>query len=219
MSVLDSLTWEELLDTMEREARRRKAPVYEFKKQVTTPFRTLVSVLLSSRTRDETTAGVTKRLFERADSPEELLALSEEELVKLIYPVGFYRVKARKLRELARALIEHHSGKVPSSYEELIKLPGIGRKSANIVLAYAFGKNAIAVDTHVHRLSNRLGIVATRKPEETENALHALVPEELKIRLNRIFVAFGQVVCRPVRPLCRECPLAEVCPRIGVESQ
>jgi endonuclease-3 len=218
MSVLDHFTWDELLEAMEREARKRKAPVYEFKKHITTPFRALVAVLLSSRTKDETTASVTKRLFQRADSPEELLALTEEELAKLIYPVGFYRVKARKLRELAKALIEQHAGEVPRTFEELTRLPGIGRKSANIVLAHAFGKNAIAVDTHVHRISNRLGIVSTTKPEETERALHALVPEELKIRLNRTFVAFGQTVCRPIKPLCEACPLAQACPRIGVKA-
>ncbi len=217
MSVLNRFTWEELLEAMEREARKRKAPVYEFKKHITTPFHSLVAVLLSSRTKDETTAAVTKRLFQRVSSPEELLALSEEELAELIYPVGFYRVKARKLRELARALIERHGGEVPRTFEELTELPGIGRKSANIVLAYAFGKNAIAVDTHVHRISNRLGIVSTSKPEQTERALHELVPEELKIKLNRAFVAFGQVVCKPVKPLCDECPLAEACPKVGVK--
>ena len=214
MSVLDHFTWKELLEVMEREARRRHAPVYEFKKHITTPFRALVAVLLSSRTRDETTAAVTKRLFQRASSPEELLKLSEEELAELIYPVGFYRVKARKLRELARVLIERHAGEVPRTFEELTALPGIGRKSANIVLA-RFGKSAIAVDTHVHRISNRLGIVSTSKPEETERELHRIVPEELKIKLNRAFVAFGQVVCKPVKPLCDACPLAEACPKIG----
>jgi endonuclease-3 len=218
MSVLNHLTWKELLEAMEREARRRKAPVYEFKRHITTPFHALVAVLLSSRTKDETTATVTKRLFRRVSSPGELLALSEEELARLIYPVGFYRVKARKLRELAKALIERHGGEVPSTFAELTALPGIGRKSANIVLAYAFGKNAIAVDTHVHRISNRLGIVSTTKPEQTEMALHALVPEELKLRLNRTFVAFGQTVCRPVKPLCGECPLARACPKVGVKA-
>ncbi len=218
MSVLNRFTWEELLEAMEREARKRHAPVYEFKKHITTPFHSLVAVLLSSRTKDETTAAVTKRLFQRVSSPEELLALSEEELAELIYPVGFYRVKARKLRELARALIERHAGEVPRTFRELVKLPGIGRKSANVVLSHMFNEPAIAVDTHVHRISNRLGIVSTSKPEETERELHRIVPEELKSKLNRAFVAFGQVVCKPVRPLCDACPLAEACPKVGVKA-
>ncbi len=219
MSVLSKLSWEELLESMEEEARRRHAPVYEFKRHISTPFQALVAVLLSSRTKDETTAKVVERLFQRISSPEELLALSEEELAELIYPVGFYRVKARQLRELARVLIEKHGGEVPKTFEELVMLPGIGRKSANVVLANAFGRGVIAVDTHVHRISNRLGIVRTSKPEETERALHGIVPEELKVKLNRTFVAFGQVVCKPVKPLCHECPIAEACPKVGVRVE
>ncbi|NOZ82413.1 MAG: endonuclease III [Euryarchaeota archaeon] len=212
MGALEHTAWEELLELMETEARRRRAPVYEFRKHVSTPFRALVAVLLSSRTRDETTLRAVKRLFRRAETPEALLALSEQELEELIYPVGFYRSKAKKLRELARVLLEKHGGKVPESFEELVRLPGIGRKSANVVLSGTFGKSAIAVDTHVHRISNRLGIVSTSSPEETEAQLHRLVPEELKPRLNLAFVAFGQTVCRPVKPLCGACPLAGVCP-------
>ncbi len=212
MSILEHLSWEELLELMEKEARRRKAPVYEFRKHVTTPFRALVAVLLSSRTRDETTLEAVRRLFKRATSPEELLALSEEELRELIYPVGFYRSKAANLRELARVLIERYGGRVPDTLEELLTLPGIGRKSANVVLANAFGRSAIAVDTHVHRIANRLGVVSTSKPGETEAMLHTLVPGELKNRLNLTLVAFGQTVCKPVKPLCGECPVREHCP-------
>jgi len=209
---------EKIIEAMEREGEKRKAPVLTLKYHLTTPFRSLVFVLLSSRTRDETTAQVTGRLFRVADSPEELLNLSEDEIAELVYPVGFYRVKARKLRELARALVEKHGSKVPESFEELIKLPGIGRKSANVVLAHAFNKPAIGVDTHVHRISNRLALVNTKNPEETERELNKLVNDKLKARLNRAFVAFGQVLCKPIKPLCSECPLSEECPRIGVRS-
>ncbi len=212
MGILEHTGWEKLLELMEAEARQKNAPVYEFRKHVSTPFRALVAVLLSSRTRDETTLEAVKRLFRRADTPEAMLALSEQEIAGLIYPVGFYRSKAKRLRELARVLLKEHGGRVPESLEELLRLPGIGRKSANVVLSSAFGKNAIAVDTHVHRLSNRLGLVSTSSPAETEKQLHRLVPEELKSRLNTTFVAFGQTVCKPVKPSCGSCPLAEHCP-------
>lgn len=206
-----------VVEIMEEEGRKRKAPVLFLKNHLTTPFRTLVFVMLSSRTRDETTARATQRLFRVADTPEAIARLSTEEIERLIYGVGFYRIKARKLKELAKAVAE--LGRVPDTFEELVKLPGIGRKSANVVLANAFGKPAIGVDTHVHRISNRLGIVRTKTPEETEKKLEEVVPHELKPRFNRAFVAYGQVVCLPKKPLCNECPIAEECPKIGVTSQ
>ncbi|HDL15069.1 MAG TPA: endonuclease III [Euryarchaeota archaeon] len=207
-----------VIEIMEREGEKRKAPVLTLKQRLTTPFRTLVSVLISSRTKDETTSEAADRLFRVADSPSQLMNLSKDEIEKLIYPVGFYRVKAGKLRELGEVLAENYNSDVPETFEELIKLPGIGRKSANVVLAHAFNKPAIGVDTHVHRISNRLGLVKTSKPRDTERKLNSIVADKLKARLNRAFVAFGQSVCKPVKPLCSQCPLAWECPKIHVKK-
>ncbi len=205
----------EAIELMEREAIRRKAPVYHLKAEIKTPFQHLVAALLSSRTRDEATVRAAQRLFSRVKSPEDLLKMSEEEIEELIKGVGFYRVKARRLRELAKKLVEEYNSEVPLSFEELIKLPGIGRKSANVVLAYS-GIPAIPVDTHVHRIANRLGWVRTARPEETEEELKKLFPVEFWDKVNRAMVGFGQSVCKPQKPLCEECPIKD-CPRIGVK--
>jgi len=207
-----------VIGIMEREGEKRKAPVLTLKQHLTAPFRTLVSVLLSSRTKDETTSEATDRLFRVVDTPSQLMNLSKDEIEKLIYPVGFYRIKAGKLRELGEVLTERYNSDVPDTSEELIKLPGIGRKSANVVLAHAFNKPAIGVDTHVHRISNRLGLVKTLKLIDTERKLNSIVADNLKTKLNRAFVAFGQSVCKPVKPLCSQCPLAGECPKIHVKK-
>ncbi len=209
---------ERVIEIMEREGEKRKAPVLTLKQHLTTPFMTLVFVLLSARTKDETTSEATDRLFRVADSPSQLMNLSKDKIEKLIYPVGFYRVKAGKLRELGKVLAEIYNSDVPETFEELIKLPGIGRKSANVVLAHAFNKPAIGVDTHVHRISNRVGLVKTSKPIDTERKLNSIVADNLKVKLNRAFVAFGQSVCKPVKPLCTQCPLAGKCPKIHVKK-
>jgi len=199
-----------LLDVMEVESRKRKAPVYELKSELRTPFHHLVAALLSSRTRDEVTIQAAQRLLDLADSPEKLASMSVSEIEDLIKGVGFYRVKARRLKELATILVKRYNSKVPLQFDELIKLPGIGRKSANVVLAH-LGHPAIAVDTHVHRVSNRIGLVKTKKPNETEAELKKIFPEKLWNRVNRVFVGFGQTVCKPQKPLCNECPLRNQC--------
>ncbi len=204
-----------LLEEMEREAKHRKAPVYTLKEELVDPFRILVGAVLSSRTRDEVTAEAVTRLFSRIKSPEDLASMSVEEIEELIRGVGFYRVKARKLKELAEILVEKYNSKVPESFEELVKLPGVGRKVANVVLSN-LGFDTIAVDTHVHRIANRLGLVRTSRPEETEEELKRIFPRELWRKVNRAFVGFGQTVCRPQKPLCSECPLERVCLKIGV---
>lgn len=208
------MDWEKLISTMEEEARKRKAPVYTLKEFLNTPFQHLIFAVLSSRTRDEQTARVAEKLFKKVKSPEDLVAMPVEEIEELIRGVGFYKVKARKLKELANELVKR--GSVPDTYEELVKLPGVGRKTANVVLASAFGKAAIGVDTHVHRVSNRMGIVETKKPEETEEELKKLIPVNLWARINKAMVGFGQTVCKPIKPLCNECPF-KWCPRIGVK--
>ncbi len=204
------LSPEDLISEMERVAIERKAPVYTLKKFLKTPFQHLVFTVLSSRTRDEKTVEACKRLFSVADTPDKLAKLSEKEIEELIRGVGFYRVKARNLKKLAEQIVK--LGKVPDSYEGLIKLPGVGRKTANVVLASAFGKQSIGVDTHVHRISNRLGLVSTEKPEETERELKKLFPEELWKNVNRAMVGFGQTVCKPQKPKCGECPFKDWCP-------
>lgn len=215
MDCQQELGWDRVVEIMWREAEAREAPVS--KKKSGTPFKHLVSAILSSRTRDETTIEATEKLFGTIESPEDLKDLPVDEVEELIWGVGFYRVKARKLKELAETLIKEYGSRVPSDYGELVKLPGVGRKTANVILANAFNKLAIAVDTHVHRISNRMGFVETDKPEETEDELKEIVPQEYWVRLNRSFVGFGQTVCRPQRPLCSECPFDYCCPKIGVK--
>ena len=208
---------EHLIKTMEKEAISRNAPVFTLKNFLRTPFQILVFAILSSRTRDEQTVEVTKRLFQRVKAPEDLLNMDVSELEEILKGVGFYRVKARTLKSMAEKLVEEYNSEVPRSFDELIKLPGVGRKVANVILADAFNQAAIGVDTHVHRISNRLGLISTKKPEETEEELRKIVPEELWNRVNKAFVGFGQTVCRPQKPLCNQCPLESICPKVGVK--
>ena len=180
------------------------------------PFDVLVSTVLSLRTKDETTEPAAKRLLGRAGDPEGMLALSEATIAKLIYPVGFYRRKAGQLREASRLLLERHGGKVPGEMEALLALPGVGRKTANLVLSAGFGIPAICVDTHVHRITNRWGYVRTRTPEETETALRAKLPGRYWLTINGLLVQFGRAVCQPISPRCSGCPIGARCPRVGV---
>jgi endonuclease-3 len=180
------------------------------------PFKILISTILSSRTKDEVTAAATERLFALASTPEKMLKLSEETIVRAIYPVGFYRSKSRHVREVCRALIDQYHSKVPDRIEDLLSLKGVGRKTANLVLALAHQKDGLCVDTHVHRISNRLGYVATRSPEETEFALRKKLPRRYWIVFNTLLVAHGQNICRPISPLCSRCPIYDCCDRRGV---
>ncbi len=183
-----------------------------------TPFEVLVSTLLSLRTKDEVTAEAAKRLFEQAQTPEQILALGESKLAKLIYPVGFYPTKAKRLMQISRIILDEHGGTVPDRIEVLLKLPGVGRKTANLVLVEGFKKDAICVDTHVHRISNRIGYVNTKTPDQTEFALRDKLPRKHWIRYNELLVAFGQMLCRPISPFCSTCPVEAMCPRIGVDK-
>jgi endonuclease-3 len=180
------------------------------------PFRILVSAVLSTRTQDATTTAAARRLFRGFRNPSALARATPAELEPLVRPVGFYRTKARLLPELGRRLTA--LGRVPDTVGELTLLPGVGRKVANIVLADAWGQDVIAVDTHVHRISNRLGLVRTRTPEQTEPALMKVLPRAAWREWNYLLVAFGQTICRPVRPRCGGCPLFEMCLRRGVRQ-
>ena len=181
------------------------------------PFRVLVSTVISLRTRDDVTSRAAGRLLARARSASDLARMPEREISELIYPAGFYRNKARHLRSIGRILTEEHGGRVPSAMEDLLALPGVGRKTANLVRGRGFGLPAICVDTHVHRIPNRLGWVSTKTPEQTERSLERILPERYWIEINRLLVRFGQQVCTPVSPRCSICPLSATCPRIGVD--
>jgi len=175
------------------------------------PFKVLIGTILSHRTRDERTAEATERLFRRFRSAEELAGARQDEVMGLIRGVGFYRVKSPRIIEVARIIKEQYGGRVPDTLEELLKLPSVGRKTANCVLVYGFRKDAIPVDTHIHRIANRLGIVHTKEPEETEAGLREFFPKEDWIEVNDLFVRFGKTVCKPVGPRCTTCPLRESC--------
>ncbi len=180
------------------------------------PFRILVGCLLSLRTRDETTGPAAARLFALADTPAALLALKRRRIERAIFPVGFYRTKARVLQRVSRELIARFGGRVPSDLDALLTLPGVGRKTANLVVTFAFGLPGICVDTHVHRITNRLGFVRTASPERTELGLRAKLPRRHWIELNDLLVAFGQNLCQPLSPRCSVCPVARYCHRVGV---
>jgi len=181
------------------------------------PFRILIGCLLSLRTKDETTGPAAARLFALADTPAALVRLSPRRIERAIYPVGFYRTKAVGLRRVCRELLDRFDGRVPSDLGDLLTLHGVGRKTANLVVTFGFQRPGICVDTHVHRISNRLGFVRTTTPDETELALRATLPRRHWIGLNDLLVAFGQNLCTPLSPHCSRCPVARSCRRVGVE--
>ncbi len=175
-------------------------------------FPVLVSTIISLRTRDAVTEMVSGRVLSRAPDIDSMISIKTEELEKLLRPAGFYRQKAGQLKRIALILKDSHWGKVPADLDSLLSLPGVGRKTANFVLGMVFGKPSICVDVHVHRISNRLGLVDTGSPEETEYALQEIFPREKWIGINHIMVRFGQKICRPLKTLCSECPLRDQCP-------
>jgi exodeoxyribonuclease III len=212
-----SIDIETFLEILEKEVKNYQVPVVDLiAVQTKDPFKVLVATILSARTKDEVTAKASERLFAKAGSVEGLEELDEARLQKIIYPVGFYKNKAKYLAALPGKMAADFDSKVPDSMEGLLSLPGVGRKTANLVLAQAFGIPAICVDTHVHRIMNIWGYVETKTPEQTEMALREKLPEKYWIPVNSLLVAFGQGTCRPVGPHCDRCVLEEKCPRIGV---
>lgn len=183
------------------------------------PFRILIGCVISLRTKDEVTYPATERLFERATTPEQMARLREGTIAKLIYPAGFYRRKAAQIRGISKSLIRGHGGKVPSTIDSLLELPGVGRKTANLVVTLAFARPGICVDIHVHRITNRLRWVRTRHPDETEQTLRRVLPRRHWIPINEILVRHGQQVCRPISPICSSCPVERDCPKQGVGRQ
>src|SRR3990170_2132299 len=207
----------EVMRILRKECRRLKTPyVTEVSERVKDPFMVLVSCMLSLRTKDATTREASERLFSLAKTQLELSGLEKSVIEKAIYPVGFYRVKAAALKEVSRDIVERHSGRVPDTIEGLLKLRGVGRKTANLVVTIGYGKPGICVDTHVHRITNRWGYVKTKTPEETEFALRKKLPEKYWIIINDLLVTFGQNICKPISPLCSQCKLYRYCDRVGV---
>jgi len=180
------------------------------------PFSLLVSCIISLRTKDEVTHDASLRLFALADSPAELAQLPESEIADAIFPAGFYRNKAKQLRQIGQILEDQYAGEVPKTIDLLLELPGVGRKTANLVLGLGFDVPAICVDTHVHRISNRLGIVITKTPEQTEYALQKALPQDLWIPINDLLVTFGQNQCHPTSPRCTSCAVDDLCARVSV---
>ncbi len=182
------------------------------------PFRVLIACILSLRTQDTTTGPAAERLFALADTPTAMLALTARQIERAIYPVGFYRTKARVILGICRDLLARFEGRVPDDIDALLTLTGVGRKTANLVVTMGYGRPGICVDTHVHRISNRLGYVRTRTPEETEMALRARLPGRFWIGYNDLLVGFGQNICTPLSPRCSACPVRALCRRVGVTA-
>jgi endonuclease-3 len=182
------------------------------------PFRVLIACILSLRTQDTTTGPASERLFAVAATPAAMLELAPRRIARLIYPVGFYRTKARVILGICGDLLERFGGRVPDTIDALLTLNGVGRKTANLVVTMGYGKPGICVDTHVHRISNRLGYVKTKNPEETEMALRGKLPRRYWIGYNDLLVSFGQNVCVPISPRCSQCPVTGLCPRVGVTT-
>ncbi len=206
-----------VIATLREEYKGWKTPAVTIVAQCNgSPFKVLISCLISLRTKDEVTARASARLFTQAQSPEEMVLLTAEKIAELIYPAGFYRVKADQIALLSRRLTEEFHGAVPDEIDQLLQFKGVGRKTANLVMTLGFAKPGICVDTHVHRICNRLGYVSTRTPDETEKVLRSQLPPEYWIEINDLLVAFGQNHCHPVSPRCSTCRIADVCERAGV---
>lgn len=208
----------DVLKILEKEVKKWDVPVVDSTaNRSRDPFKVLISTILSLRTKDETTAEASSRLFQEASTPKEMLELGEKRISELIYPVGFYNVKAENIVKASRTIVEKYDSKVPDDLDELLKFDGVGRKTANLVLTLGHRKPGICVDIHVHRISNRLGYIKTKTPEETEMKLREKLPRKYWIRFNSLLVSFGQHLCRPVSPFCSKCPVEEYCMKVGVE--
>ncbi|NIP29581.1 MAG: endonuclease III [Candidatus Dadabacteria bacterium] len=206
-----------ILRILRKEYKNWDVPIVTFMAVSTgSPFKVLISTILSLRTKDETTAEACHRLFSKAETPKDMLKLKAGEIEKLIYPVGFYRVKARNIKSVCKRLVNKYDSKVPEDLDELLKFEGVGRKTANLVITMGFAKPGICVDIHVHRISNRLGYISTQTPLQTEMVLREKLPRKYWIEYNSILVSFGQKLCRPVSPFCSKCPVIKYCLRVGV---
>lgn len=194
-----------------------KVPIVtEISQHRRSPFEVLIATVLSLRTKDEVTRSASKRLFEKATTPEDLITLGEFQISELIFPVGFYKTKAKTLISLCKQIVDDYHGEVPDNLDELLKFKGVGRKTANLVMTLGYGKLGICVDTHVHRISNRFGYVETKTPDQTEMALREKLPTKYWIEYNDLLVTWGQNICKPISPLCSKCAIISYCHRLGV---
>ena len=209
----------ELIETLREFIKRFKEPIVtEVARRRRSPFAVLIATLISLRTKDDVTREASQRLLALADTPEKMVQLPIPVLEEAIYPAGFYRTKAQRIHDICEILIDKYGGRVPDTLDELVKLKGVGRKTANLVITQGYGKLGICVDTHVHRISNRLGLVKTKTPDKTEMALRKILPKEFWIEYNDLLVTFGQNLCTPISPFCSRCPVTHLCKRIGVKS-
>jgi len=205
-----------ILDGMQKTMMAVKPPRYTAleglqKAETASPFKILIGTVLSARTRDENTTKAVTELFKVYNTPQKLAKAKAKNIEKMIKSVGFYHVKSKRIIEVAKLLISKYGGKVPSDIDELVEIPGVGRKTANCVLVYAFEQPAIPVDTHVHRISNRLGLVSTKMPEETEMELRKTIPRKFWLDINNTFVMYGQNICKPISPMCEVCKIRNAC--------
>ncbi len=208
-----------VLRILRQELRRWQEPVVGVvARESRDPFRILIACVLSLRTKDQTTAEASRRLFKLAPDHSSMLRLSARRIERAIYPVGFYRTKAKQIKRICARLLKEYGGNVPDSIEELLTLPGVGRKTANLVVTVGYGKPGICVDTHVHRISNRWGYIRTKTPEQSEEMLRQKLPRRYWITFNDLLVPFGQNICQPVSPFCSRCQLVKYCARVGVEK-
>lgn len=216
---LKSVPIGKIYSVLKKEVKKFKVPVVDLMHmQTKDPFKVLITTILSARTKDQTTLVCAKRLFGKVRSFSALGKLSQKQIEKLIYPVGFYKTKAKHLKQLPVVLKKEFGGKIPRNVDELVKLPGVGRKTANLVVTVAFQGKAVCVDTHVHKILNRLGYVKTKNPHQTELVLRKKLPKKYWGKINAFLVAFGQNTCTPVSPYCSKCPIRKYCNRIGVKK-
>lgn len=214
---MNNETIREVFERLEQEMKKWETPLVDA--MATTgddPFRILIATILSLRTRDTVTSVVSRHLFEQADTPQAILALPRETLREIIRPVGFYNNKTDTIRKICQLLLDQYGGQVPDELNELLKLPGVGRKTANLVVIAGYNKPGICVDTHVHRISNRFGYVKTKNADKTEMALRKVLPPDLWMDINRLLVTLGQNICHPTSPKCSICVINDLCPRLNV---
>ncbi|MDV5121821.1 MAG: endonuclease III [Candidatus Scalindua sp.] len=207
-----------IVTILKRENKKYIVPIVTIVSMTKSPFMVLISCILSLRTKDKVTAEASNRLFKLADNPQKMLGLSIKNIEKAIYPVGFYKTKAKRIKEICRVLLDDYEGVVPNEIDELLKLNGVGRKTANLTVTLGYGKLGICVDTHVHRISNRLGLVKTKTPEQTEFALRKKLPQKHWLIYNDLLVTYGQNLCVPISPWCSKCKIFKYCKRVGVKK-
>ena len=209
---------DEIVSILKRENKKYIVPIVTIVSMTKNPFMVLISCLLSLRTKDKVTGEASSRLFKLADNPEKMLDLSTESIEKAIYPVGFYKTKSKRIKEICKTLLDDYGGVVPDEIDELLKLKGVGRKTANLTVTLGYGKLGICVDTHVHRISNRLGLVTTKTPEQTEFALRKILPQKHWLIYNDLLVTYGQNLCAPISPWCSKCKIFKYCKRVDVKK-